>query len=116
MGEVANCLDNKRKPLNEKERNEIKGRIPYWGANGIVDYVNEFIFDETIVLLAEDGGYFDEFQHRPIANISYGKCWVNNHAHVIQGIEGVLINEFLFYSLVHKNILGYVNGGPQGQN
>ena len=84
LKECATCLDNKRVPLNSSQRQEMQGEIPYWGANGIVDYVNEHIFDETIVLLAEDGGYFDEFSHRPIANISYGKSWVNNHAHILK--------------------------------
>ena len=92
----------------------MQGEIPYWGANGIVDYVNEHIFDETIVLLAEDGGYFDEFSHRPIANISYGKSWVNNHAHILKAKNNSL-NEWLYYSLVHKNILAFINGGTRAK-
>ena len=110
LKECATCLDNKRVPLNSSQRQEMQGEIPYWGANGIVDYVNEHIFDETIVLLAEDGGYFDEFSHRPIANISYGKSWVNNHAHILKAKNNSL-NEWLYYSLVHKNILAFINGG-----
>ncbi len=115
LGFVAECLDNKRVPLNETERSKRKGNIPYWGANGILDFVDDYIFDETIVLLAEDGGYFDEFYSRPIASISYGKSWVNNHAHVLRAKKKASINEYLYYSLVHKNILGYVNGGTRAK-
>src|SRR5690554_3351303 len=114
LKECATCLDNKRIPLNSSQRQEMQGEIPYWGANGIVDYVNEHIFDETIVLLAEDGGYFDEFSHRPIANISYGKSWVNNHAHILKAKNNSL-NEWLYYSLVHKNILAFINGGTRAK-
>lgn len=114
LDDVCVCLDNKRKPLNDAERQTMQGEIPYWGANNIMDYVNDYIFDETIVLLAEDGGNFNEYKTRPIANISHGKCWVNNHTHVLKGKTG-LSNEFLFYSLVHKNITGYVSGGTRAK-
>ena len=109
IGEVANCLDNKRKPLNQQDRKKIKGNIPYYGANGIVDYVNDYIFNEKIVLLAEDGGHFEEFRSKPIAQLIDGKSWVNNHAHVLINKQGLLI-EFLFYSLVHKDVRKYING------
>ncbi len=114
LGDVCISLDNLRKPLNDAERQLMKGNIPYWGANNIMDYVNDYIFDETIVLLAEDGGNFNEYKTRPIANISHGKCWVNNHTHVLKGKDG-LLNVFLFYSLVHKNITGYVSGGTRAK-
>jgi type I restriction enzyme, S subunit len=112
--DCAECLDNRRVPLNNEERSKMQGAIPYWGANGIVDYINEFIFDESIVLLAEDGGYFDEYSTRAIANISHGKAWVNNHAHVLRAKSNTL-NEWLYYSLVHKNILAFVNGGTRAK-
>lgn len=112
--DCAECLDNKRVPLNSEQRSSMSGTIPYWGANGIVDYISDFIFDETIVLLAEDGGYFDEYQTRPISNISYGKCWVNNHAHILRAKKNSL-NEWIYYCLVHKNILAFVNGGTRAK-
>jgi type I restriction enzyme S subunit len=112
LGEVCDCLDNFRQPLNDAERQKMQGDIPYWGANNIMDYVNDYIFDETIVLLAEDGGNFNDYMTRPIANISFGKCWVNNHTHVLRG-KSNLSNEFLFYSLVHKDITGFVSGGTR---
>jgi type I restriction enzyme S subunit len=115
LGEVAECLDNFRKPLNDEERQRMQGKYPYWGANNIMDYVDQYIFDETIVLLAEDGGNFDEYATRKIANLSHGKCWVNNHTHVLRGINLVMTNEFLYYSLVHKNITGFVSGGTRAK-
>ncbi len=114
LKECANSLDNLRVPINSAQRQEMSGYIPYWGANGIVGYINDYIFDETIVLLAEDGGYFDEFANRPIANISYGKSWVNNHAHVLTAKDNT-INEWLYYSLVNKNILAFINGGTRAK-
>lgn len=114
LGDVCECLDNKRVPLNRTQRSMMKGNIPYWGANNIMDYVNDYIFDEPLILLAEDGGYFDEFQTRPIANISYGKCWVNNHAHILRAKKSIL-TEYAYLSLVHKNILGYVNTGTRAK-
>jgi type I restriction enzyme S subunit len=115
LGEVCDCLDNIRKPLNDEERQKVQGSIPYWGANNIMGYINDYLFDETIVLLAEDGGNFNEYKTRPIANISHGKCWVNNHTHVLRGKINILINEFLYYSVVHKNITGYVSGGTRAK-
>ncbi len=114
LGEVCECMDNLRRPLNDSERQSMQGTIPYWGANKVMDYVNDYLFDETLVLLAEDGGNFNEYKTRPIANLSYGKCWVNNHTHVIKG-KNELSNEFLFYSLVHKNITGFVSGGTRAK-
>ena len=112
--DVAICLDNKRVPLNSSVRAGMKGNIPYWGANNVMDYVNDYLFDETIVLLAEDGGCFDQYKDRPIANISHGKCWVNNHAHILKA-KNNSINEWLYYSFVHKNILAFINGGTRAK-
>lgn len=115
LANVANCLDNKRKPLNSGERAAIQGSYPYYGANGQVDTVSKYIFDQDIVLLAEDGGNFDEFYHRPIAQKVSGKCWVNNHAHVLSAKPGVFEHTFLFYSLVHKDIRAHVNGSSRAK-
>jgi type I restriction enzyme S subunit len=109
LGDVIICLDNKRIPINSEERTKIRGNIPYYGANGIVDYISKFIFDEQLVLLAEDGGNFDEYLTRPIAQLISGKSWVNNHAHVIKG-SSENYTPFVFYSLVHKDIRQWING------
>lgn len=114
---VEDCfdiLDNQRKPLNESERNLMRGNIPYYGANGVVDYVNEFLFDDDLILIAEDGGYFDEFQTRPIAYKVKGKAWINNHAHVLKAKNGYY-QDYLFYCLEHKNILIWLNGGTRAK-
>lgn len=81
---VADSLDNVRVPLNEPQRQRMQGDIPYCGANGVLDYVSDFVIDDDIILMAEDGGYFDEYASRPIAYRMKGKCWVNNHAHILK--------------------------------
>lgn len=114
MSSVASILDNKRIPLNSEQRARMLGNFPYYGANGLVDYVDNYIFDEDLILVAEDGGYFDEYKTRPIAYKISGKSWVNNHAHVLKVKEGFDYN-FVFYSLEHKNILKFLNGGTRAK-
>ena len=111
--EVCLIKDNMRKPLNSSQRDKMKGDIPYYGANGLVGYINDFIFDEDLVLVAEDGGNFNEFYAKNIAYRVSGKSWVNNHAHVLVAKDKFLSNEWLYYSLVHKNILKYIIGSTR---
>jgi len=113
IGEYCDILDSKRIPLSSTVRAEMQGDIPYYGANGVLDYINDYIFDEELVLLAEDGGNFNEYETRPIAYMITGKSWVNNHAHILRAKNGQ--NHFLFYSLVHKNITAYINGGTRAK-
>ncbi len=112
--EVANCLDNLRVPLNEAQRNQMRGDFPYCGANGVLDYVNDYVIDDDIILVAEDGGYFDEYAYRPIAYRMVGKCWVNNHAHILKA-KADYDQDFIFYSLVHKNILNFLASGTRAK-
>lgn len=114
VSECCGILDNLRIPLNAEEREKIKGNIPYCGANGIQGYISEYIFDEDLILLAEDGGNFDEYQTRPIAYRISGKSWVNNHAHVLRAKEGYDFS-FVFYSLQHKNIIPFIKGGTRAK-
>lgn len=107
LGEISICLDYLRVPLNETQRGKILGDYPYCGANGILGYVDDFVVDDDIILMAEDGGYFDQYETRPIAYRMTGKCWVNNHAHILKAKSGV-DQGFLFYSLSHKNILPFL--------
>ena len=111
LGDVAEVLDARRIPLNSNDRAKIPGKYPYYGANGIVDYIDRWIFDEVedLILLAEDGGHFDEFNTRPIAYRVNGRCWVNNHAHVLKA-KNRGWGGFTFYSLVHKDIRLFING------
>ena len=109
--DVFEILDSRRVPLNADERAKIPGSYPYYGANGVVDYINDWIFDEheDLILLAEDGGHFDEFNTRPIAYRVKGKCWVNNHAHILKAQDSESAS-FLFHSLVNKDIRPFING------
>lgn len=81
LAELAENLDNRRVPVTEKDR--IKGNIPYYGASGIVDYVRNFIFDEDLLCISEDGANLVG-RTTPIAFSISGKTWVNNHAHVLK--------------------------------
>lgn len=93
LEDCCEILDSKRVPITAADRKE--GPYPYYGANGVQDYVAEYIFDDELVLLAEDGGNFGS-KTRPIAYRVSGKCWVNNHAHVLKPKEG-LNADFLCY-------------------
>ncbi|MDS0526190.1 restriction endonuclease subunit S [Clostridium sp. SHJSY1] len=112
--DICEILDSKRVPLNEKQRLDMQGDIPYYGANAIVDYINEYLFDDELILMAEDGGNFSEFKEKPIAFYVTGKCWVNNHAHVLKSINPNS-SKWVFYSLVHKDITNIVQGGTRAK-
>ena len=107
---VCNVLDNKRVPLNDEQR--TSGIYPYCGANGIVDYIDRYIFDEDLILIAEDGGNFDQYETRPIAYWMSGKYWVNNHAHVLKA-KNEYNQRYIFYQLEHKDITDYIVGGTR---
>ncbi|MCE2073162.1 restriction endonuclease subunit S [Streptococcus thermophilus] len=86
LGDITICHDSKRVPLSRHEREHVKGEIPYYGATGIMDYVNDYIFDGDYVLMAEDGSVMTE-KGTPILQRISGKNWVNNHAHVIEPVK-----------------------------
>src|SRR5947209_13224465 len=111
---VADSLDKLRVPLNEAQRKRMQGDIPYCGANGVLDHVSDFVIDGDIILMAEAGGYFAEYASRPIAYRMNGKCWVNNHAHILKAKSGH-DQGFLFFSLVHKNILPFLASGTRAK-
>ena len=112
LGEVVNCFDYKRKPLSEDERKNIKGIYPYYGAMSVVDYVNKYIFDGTYLLFSEDGAnVIDEFGH-PALQYLWGKFWVNNHAHVLQGND-IVSTEYLYMALKDVNVSHLVTGAAQ---
>lgn len=109
LEDCCEILDSKRVPITAADRKE--GPYPYYGANGVQDYVAEYIFDDELVLLAEDGGNFGS-KTRPIAYRVSGKCWVNNHAHVLKPKEGLDV-DFLCYSLMFYDTNGLVNGATR---
>jgi len=84
LSRVAENLDSKRIPITEQDR--TKGNVPYYGASGIVDYVKDYIFDEDLLCISEDGANLVTRTH-PIAFPISGKTWVNNHAHVLRFAE-----------------------------
>ena len=109
---VEDCceiLDSMRVPITASEREE--GEYPYYGANGIQDHIADYIFDDELVLLAEDGGNFGS-RERPIAYRVSGKCWVNNHAHVLKPKTGLDV-DYLCYSLMFYKVDGMVNGATR---
>ncbi|OOH72421.1 restriction endonuclease subunit S [Leptospirillum ferriphilum] len=108
---ISTSLDHKRIPLNAEQRAEKQGNIPYWGANSIVDYINELIFDETLVLLGEDGAPFFE-KDKPVAFLSIGPIWPNNHIHVLR-INSTADPGFVKYSLNSVDYSNFVDGSTR---
>lgn len=106
LGEVVEFLDNLRKPVTESDR--VAGPYPYYGANGQQGTINDYLFDEPLVLLAEDGGHFGN-SNKTIAYRVDGKCWVNNHAHVLKPKSCVDIN-YLFYHLAYYDVTPFIAG------
>jgi type I restriction enzyme S subunit len=106
--DVVEILDRLRVPVNAKERAERQGDVPYYGATGQVGYIDDHIYDEELVLLGEDGApFFDPSKRK--AYVIRGKSWVNNHAHVLKGKDG-LQNAYIKYYLDHFDYHGYVTG------
>ena len=114
IADAAEILDSMRIPVSEEVRAENPGDTPYYGANGLQGYISGHIFDEPLVLIAEDGGYFEEYANRPIAYRIAGKSWVNNHAHILRAKPGTDF-DYLFFSLQHKNITPFIKGGTRAK-
>ena len=111
LGEVVEFLDSKRRPVTESDRRP--GPFPYYGANGIQGTIDEFIFDEPLVLLAEDGGHFGE-PDRGIAYRISGKTWVNNHAHVLRPTSAIEL-AYLCRVLENYDVTPFVTGTTRGK-
>lgn len=109
--EMVDLHDSRRVPLNQLQRAERQGPFPYYGANGLVDSINDYIFDGEYVLLAEDGGYFDD-PSRGVAYEVSGKFWVNNHAHILSP-KGGIPRRYLTYALNQLDWMPYVGGSTR---
>lgn len=83
LGEIVNFLDGQRRPIKNSDRAKIRGQYPYYGASGIIDYVNDYIFNDELLLLGEDGENILSRNLRLVFKVK-GKIWVNNHAHVLK--------------------------------
>ena len=106
LGEVCDVLDSLRKPITKRDR--TSGKYPYYGATGVVDHVGDFIFDERLVLVGEDGAKWGAGEKT--AFIAEGKYWVNNHAHVLRCKLGVLVDSWLANFLTMSDLNRYVSG------
>ena len=111
LGEVVNILDYKRIPLSSVERKTRKGGFPYYGAQGIIDYIDDYIFDGTYLLIAEDGENLKS-KKQDIAQLAHGKYWVNNHAHIVES-NGICDIRYLCYILNNIDLSGYITGSAQ---
>lgn len=112
LGDVAHILDYKRKPLSAEQRALIKGKYPYFGAMSIIDYIDDYIFDGVYLLFAEDGvNVVDEDGH-PNLQYVYGKFWLNNHAHIMQGND-IVSTEYLYLALKESIVIHLVTGAAQ---
>ena len=111
LDNMIEILDTMRVPLSETERANKKGTIPYCGANGIIDYIDDYIFDDEAVLIAEDGGNYGKFQNK--AYIMTGKYWVNNHAHIFRGRTELLENKFIMQWFNFSDIRPYISGSTR---
>lgn len=111
LGEVVNILDSKRIPLSASQREKRKGKYPYYGAQGIIDHIDGYIFDGTYLLIAEDGENLKS-QKQNIAQLASGRYWVNNHAHIVES-NGVCDIRYICYLLNSMDLSGYITGSAQ---
>lgn len=111
LEELCEILDSKRVPLSAMQRAKRQGIYPYYGAQGIIDYLDNYLLDGEYLLVAEDGANLDT-RTQPIANIAKGKIWVNNHAHIL-GYNGKCPLNLLGFILNNLNISAYVTGCAQ---
>jgi len=112
LEEVCEILDSQRKPVAKGKRE--KGKYPYYGANGIQDYVNNYIFDGTYLLIGEDGSVINA-DKTPVLNWASGKIWVNNHAHILAEKDNAVLR-FIYYALQCINVSDIVRGTPPKLN
>ena len=110
LGEVCEVLDNKRKPISKKDR--VSGKYPYYGANGVQDYVNNYIFDGQFILMGEDGSVINKDKSPVLHWIDGAKIWVNNHAHVLAQMDSKYNLKFIYYYLSKLDVSQTVRGTP----
>ena len=111
LGELVEIHNNKRIPLSSKERANLSKIYPYYGAQGIVDYVDNYIFDGKNILIAEDGENLKS-NNKSICTLATGKYWVNNHAHIVRA-NNENDTDYLFYKLNSISFLPYITGSAQ---
>ncbi|EAB5863323.1 restriction endonuclease subunit S [Salmonella enterica] len=107
VSQIADCLDSQRVPVKKEYRTTSEGIYPYFGANGEVDRVDNFIFDGDFVLVTEDETFYG--RTKPIAYRFTGKCWVNNHVHILSAPTKAA-NDYLCYALMYYKIIPWLTG------
>jgi type I restriction enzyme S subunit len=110
--DVVHSHDTLRVPLSSKERLSKQGIYPYYGAQGIIDHINDYIFDGEFILVAEDGENL-RTKKEPLAQIAYGKFWVNNHAHVYSAKPELTSNKFICYAFNYTDVSHLITGAAQ---
>ena len=112
LSDVLTFFDNLRKPLSSMQREKMEHIYPYYGATSIVDYVEDYLFEGTYILVSEDGANVVDLAGHPLTQYTHGKFWVNNHAHIVKGTNGY--SEALVYALLGTlNMQSIVTGAAQ---
>lgn len=111
LGDVIECFDYMRRPLSSQEREGKESKYPYYGATSIMDYIDDYIFDGDYILMGEDGSVIG-VDGKPYLQHVHGKCWINNHAHVLHG-KNYFDNNILYLTLKNTVISNYVTGAVQ---
>lgn len=112
LGDVIDLFDSQRVPLNSRQRQERQGKFPYYGAQGIIDHIDGYLFDGRYILVAEDGENLNS-KKLPLALFASGKFWVNNHAHILRGKASIVDDVFLLACLNNADIKAFVTGAAQ---
>ena len=113
LGDVCAILDSRRRPVSKGKR--VKGIYPYYGANGIQDYVDDYIFNGTYLLVGEDGSVINK-DKSPVLNWATGRIWVNNHAHILSETDSGANLRYLYYALSVTDVSDVVRGTPPKLN
>lgn len=112
LDDVLTFFDNRRKPLSAMQREKMSRIYPYYGATSVVDYVEDYLFEGTYILVSEDGANVVDASGHPLTQYTYGKFWLNNHAHIVKGKTGY--SEALLYALFGTlNLQSIVTGAAQ---
>ena len=109
---LVDNFDSNRIPINSNGGDTMNCDYPYYGASGIIDYINKYIFDGEYLLISEDGANLVARKY-PIAFIANGKFWVNNHAHIVQAKKKLTTNKFLEYFFANLDLSDFITGSAQ---
>jgi len=112
VGDIIDIFDAKRKPLSGLERNKKQGIYPYYGASGIIDYIDSYIFDGNYLIISEDGENLKS-RKTPIAFWATGQFWLNNHAHIVLGKKNILYTDYLRLFIASNKLNHFISNSSQ---